>query len=412
MKTIRYILLIIFLISGFITDAQTELDNYLVEAANNNPGLKSSFSEYQASLEKIPQVGSLPDPTVSFSYLIQPIETKLGPQQAKISAMQMFPWFGTLGAKKDVASEMAKSKYENFEDLKSKLFFDVKSVYYNLYFTNKAIAICLENIDILNTFRKLALVKVESGEASTVDVLRVDMELADLENQLALLKDKYYTQQVSFNNLLNVDNERSVELPDTLIANDLQLSSEAILDSIQNKNHQLMKLDFMNNAYINQEKVAEKVGKPSFSIGIDYMFIGDNPAAGANSGKDAIAFPMVGISVPLYRQKYKAMVNEAVYMQESTVNKKVNKINMLETTYSNSKKDYDDANRRIPLFEGQSERATQAIQLLETEYATNGKNFEEVLRMERQLLKYKLELEKARSDKNAAVAFINYLMGK
>jgi hypothetical protein len=32
--------------------------------------------------------------------------------------------------------------------------------------------------------------------------------------------------------------------------------------------------------------------------------------------------------------------------------------------------------------------------------------------MERKVLKYALELDKAKADKNAAVAFINYLTGK
>ena len=40
------------------------------------------------------------------------------------------------------------------------------------------------------------------------------------------------------------------------------------------------------------------------------------------------------------------------------------------------------------------------------------KNFEEILRMERRVLKYGLELERARSDKQAAISFINYLMRK
>jgi hypothetical protein len=45
-------------------------------------------------------------------------------------------------------------------------------------------------------------------------------------------------------------------------------------------------------------------------------------------------------------------------------------------------------------------------------YSSDGVEFEEVLRMERKLLKYALELDKARADKNASTAFINYLTGK
>lgn len=51
------------------------------------------------------------------------------------------------------------------------------------------------------------------------------------------------------------------------------------------------------------------------------------------------------------------------------------------------------------------------MSLLETEYATGNTNFEEILRMERKVLKYNLELEKAYADKQAAISFITYLMG-
>ena len=65
--------------------AQGQLDSYLTEAAQNNPGIKAKFNEYLASLEKVPQIGALPDPQVTFGYFIQPVETRVGPQRAKIS---------------------------------------------------------------------------------------------------------------------------------------------------------------------------------------------------------------------------------------------------------------------------------------------------------------------------------------
>lgn len=413
MKRTKTIIILLLLLVGSTLSAQNRLDTYLVEAAKNNPGLQSTFGEYMAALQKVPQVGTLPDPQVTFNYFIQPIETKLGPQRAKISASQMFPWFGTLRAKKDVATEMAKSKYERFRESKSHLFYDVKSTYYNLYFSQKAIDITLQNITILNTFRKLSLIKVETGQASTVDVLRVEMEIADLENQLALLRDNMNTQKVQFNNLLNVDNQRTVLLPDSLNNTNLEMTAQAVLDSIRSGNHQVLQMEFMQASYAKQQLAAQKMGKPKLMLGLDYMLIGkgSNPTM-ADAGKDAFVFPMVGITIPLYRKKYTAMVKEAALMQESTENKKLDKINVLETTFAKANKDYKDADRRIPLFQGQSDRAGKALRILQTDYESDGKNFEEVLRMERMLLKYKLELEKARSDKNAAIAFINYLAGK
>jgi outer membrane protein TolC len=399
----------------FISKAQDYLDHYLVQAAENNPGLRASFSEYMAAMEKVPQVKALPDPQIAFGYFIQPVETRLGPQQAKISVMQMFPWFGTLGAKEDATAAMARSKYEAFEEARSKLYYEVRSTYFNLYFTDKAIDITSENIGILNSFRKLALARVEAGLASAVDVLRVEMEIADLENQLAMLKDKLAAQRTGFNNLLNTGEEDPVLVPEVLEANVLEFSGTTVLDSIRRKNHQVLQLDLMRSAYQNQEKAAIRTGMPTFSLGIDYRFIGDgtdSQAAVPDAGRNAIVFPMVSITVPLYRKKYRSMVQEAVYLQEATMNRKENKINVLESVYASTEKEYNDAGRRIPLYEAQSDRAEKSMNILESEYATEGKNFEEILRMERQLLKYRLELEKARADQNAAVAFIHYLMGK
>ena len=117
---------IILAITGTVS-AQEILNQYLETAATNNPALKAKFNEYMASLEKVSQVGTLPDPQLVFGYFIMPVETKNGPQQAKISVSQMFPWFGTLKTKEKIVINSAKASYENFEEVKSKLFFDVKS---------------------------------------------------------------------------------------------------------------------------------------------------------------------------------------------------------------------------------------------------------------------------------------------
>jgi cobalt-zinc-cadmium efflux system outer membrane protein len=78
----------------------------------------------------------------------------------------------------------------------------------------------------------------------------------------------------------------------------------------------------------------------------------------------------------------------------------------------NGWKNYSDADRRIQLYKSQSALAELSLNLLETEYSTGNMSFEEILRMERKLLKYKLEAEKAIADKQAAIAFIHYLMGR
>ena len=122
----RMIITIIITIgAGTMLSAQT-LDDYLKTAAENDPGLKAKYTSFEAALEKVAQVNQLPDPQLSLGVFILPVETRVGPQQAKIGLSQMFPWFGTLKSAGSVYQLKAESKYQEFIDAKYKLFKEVK----------------------------------------------------------------------------------------------------------------------------------------------------------------------------------------------------------------------------------------------------------------------------------------------
>lgn len=410
MKRYKYIIGLLLLLIPFMVSARQELDNYLITAAENNPGLMAKFNEYLAALELAPQVDALPDPQAAFAYFISPVETRVGPQLFKFSVSQMFPWFGTLGTRGNVANQAAKAKYEVFLEAKSKLFNEVRSTYYNIYFNQRSIEISRENLEILGTFQKLADIKVEAGKVSAVDQYRIEMEMGDLENSLALLIDKQKVLELMFNNLLNVDKGSEVQTPAVLWTDDLAMEKGQVMDSILSNNHQLLVISLQQEVLGYREELAKKMGKPNFSVGFDYTVVGqgsDNLA-----GTDAFAFPKIGITIPLYRNKYRSMVNEVVLLKEAMNYERADKENLLETILENAWKEYLDSDRRIRLYLVQQNLANQSLKLLETEYSTGNKNFEEILRMERKFLSYGLELEKSRSDKQAAISFINYLMGK
>ena len=159
--------------------------------------------------------------------------------------------------------------------------------------------------------------------------------------------------------------------------------------------------------------VAKKEGLPKFNIGLGYTVVGNNPLSTvSDNGKDAFVFPSVGLTIPLYRKKYKALISEARYLQDSEISRKEDKKNTLGTIYENTLKEYKDGHRRIALNLNQSNIAKKVLDLLIITYSTNSKDFEEVLRIERDLLRYELEYEKALTDKNASIAFMNYLIGK
>ena len=120
--------------------AQT-LDDYFQVAAENNPGLLSKYKNFEAAMQRVTQLSSLPDPNLSFGYFISPVETRVGPQQARFSLTQMFPWFGTLSFQEEAASLSAEAKYQEFLDARNKLYYQVAASYYPLYELEKLISI-------------------------------------------------------------------------------------------------------------------------------------------------------------------------------------------------------------------------------------------------------------------------------
>ena len=168
MKTILYKILIASVISGA---ASAELRSqafpdslaaYLEIAAMKNPGVQRTLLEYQAALQKVPQVSSLPDPELSAGVFLKPMELMTGNQVADFRLMQMFPWFGVLRNAKDEMSLMANAKYELFRDAKAQVSYDVQKAWYELFKVREEIRISEKNIEILRIIERLSLVKYKS----------------------------------------------------------------------------------------------------------------------------------------------------------------------------------------------------------------------------------------------------------
>ena len=76
--------------------------------------------------------------------------------------------------------------------------------------------------------------------------------------------------------------------------------------------------------------------------------------------------------MPLYRKKYKAMIQEASLNLEATQFKIEDKQNQLVSLFEEGYKEYKDADRRIDLYERQSKLANKSLNILLVAYSSNG----------------------------------------
>jgi outer membrane protein TolC len=382
------------------------LNDLLKEAGENHPGLKAAWHEYYAALEKVPQEGTLPDPMLSFGVFVSPVETRLGPQQIKVSFSQMFPWFGTLKEKEKAAAEKAKIEYQQFLDLKNKVYKQVKTQWYQLYKTGRAISITKENLDILNSLKILTRRNYETGKSEMADLLRINVNIREQENRLDDLQEQLSKQKTELNLLLNRSGKDRLVTPGSIQLD--TFNTMAYRDSVR-KNPKLTALSHKQTALEHQYEVDKKKGYPSISLGLDYAVLGNREDMQvAQSGRDVI-MPMVGISLPLYREKYKAMKRETKMRLEAVRNEQKNRLNNLSSQYENAEEQYLDAVRKVDLYKEQVEETERIYNLLKTSFSADGENFFELLRTRLMVQKFELKLEKAKANQNIAVSTLKYL---
>ena len=384
------------------------INDYYTIAAENNPELKAKYKEFEAAMQKIPQVSSLPDPNLSMGYFISPVETRLGPQNMRFSLTQMFPWFGTLKAQKNATTLMAESKYQAFLNTKNQLYSQVATAYYPLYELLKLKDIEQENIKILESYKNIANAKFENGKGSLVDVLRVDIMLKDAKTNLDILTKKEPALTSWLNSILNRKYDEKV-----VISKDLQimeLPMEYRKDSITT-NPILQELELKKQASEVAIEVARKQGLPKLGLGLDYVLVGKGMNNLPDSGKDII-MPMVSVSLPIFRKKYNAATKEAKLMQESYSFQKEAYENKLNGTYYKLVFELEKERDLLKLYEGQVLTLSKSLNLLFAYYSNANKDFEEVLRMQQELLKYQKMQLSSTSTFYIKLAELDYLTAK
>lgn len=296
----KYIIITVITLGfSFLANAQS-LDDYFKIAAENNPGLQAKYKSFEAAMERVAQVSSLPDPNLSFGYFISPVETRVGPQRARFSLTQMFPWFGTLKAQEDAATLMAEAKYQEFLDARNKLYYQVSASYYPLYELHRLIAIEEENLSILSSYKDIATVKFQNGKGAMVDVLRVDIMLKDATTNLSILEQKKKPLETRFNTLLNRQENEPVIVQDSLYT--ASLPTEYRKDSLLTSNPLLDELDLKIKASEAQEQAAIKQGLPKLGVGLDYVIVGQGTDMSLPDNGQDVFMPMVSVSLPIFRE--------------------------------------------------------------------------------------------------------------
>lgn len=412
MNKLKFYILLSTLFSGLSVFSQT-IEELLIEVVENNPDLKSLNADFEAEQSRINQVSQLPNPTISSGIPVLRPETRLGPQIVMVSASQMFPWFGTFGAKEDVVISMSKAKFEKIALKKLELFYILKASYFGINYYSLRLSIIEKSLEVYKSLENIALAKVESGQTLTSDVLRIQLKIQELENDIPLINNQVSSLQYQINQLTNAAISREIVIEDEItVIDSLNFDTSLFMKKIRMHHPMIATLDSKIEASENIQIAERKMNALTFGVGVDYSLVGERTDANPiDNGRD-ILIPKVMLTIPLFRKSYQSKIQEEQFVQESLQYQKESFLNDVLTRLLQYKLEYDNALLNISLHENQFNTTQQALEILLVNYSSTGKGFDEVLQLENQLLnheiaviKYKLQLKLAKAKIERFTAF-------
>ena len=159
-----------------------------------------------------------------------------------------------------------------------------------------------------------------------------------------------------------------------------------------------------------RKTMVAKMGYPMVGLGVNYSLINKNEMSTSEMNGSDMIMPMVTVTLPIYRKKYKAMQEEVELMKTANKQGYQATSNSLQTEYYEAIQLYQDAKRRIKLYDNQQELAEKSLNILQKSFSVSGSGLTDVLRIRQQTLDYELKKIEAISDNNTAIAWLKRLM--
>ena len=382
------------------------LENLIKIGLKNNPEIQKFETAYKGVLENKNEVDAIPNTQFGFGYFASEPETRTGAQRFKLSVKQMIPWFGSITARQNYISSMAEAKFENIAIAKRRLIASLSQTYYNLFTIKEKQEILKKNIALLKTYEKMALTSVETGKATAVDVLKLQIRENDLEQLIEVLGHQFLSMQTKMNTLLNRKKDFKIEVLDSLV---ISSSFDTIGADNLSLHPELLKYDKLYKSVEQSELLNQKEQKPMIGFGLDYVAVSERPNMSfSDNGKD-IVMPMVSLSIPIFSKKHSSKTKQNKLKQEELLFDKQIRQNKLTSMLDTAINERIAAKISFDTHMKNLEKADSAEQILLKSYESGSINFNDVLDIQELKLKFQMKQIEAIKSFYIQSTIINYL---
>lgn len=312
------------------SEGPLSLKELIDEAVKANPEIRTLKNRVASLRAAAPQVGTLPDPLLTIGVDNVPVSDPsfdaFLPTSKVIGLSQKVPFPGKLALKEKAANLRADSMESIYRDKVTEIIKRVKDAYFDLHFINQSIRINERNRELLSGLADVAATKYSVGNGLQQDVLKAQVELSKILDNLIVLRQKKETARARINTLLN----RPPEAP---LADPGERGTTPFSFTLEELNAKALKtslpLKAMTRLIEGSEAdlhLAEKEFFPDFNFAVTYK----QREEGANFPGDDWFSAFITVNIPLYakrKQRQGVIESQAeLARRESTYNEVKNRV--------------------------------------------------------------------------------------
>ena len=420
-KRILYLMMVSLLLTAALPASQEStgtdslLTQWIREALNNNPKIEAAVHRTLSVEKTISQAGALPDPKVTLGLMNLPVNSfafNQEPMTGKvISVMQMFPLPGRLSLKTEMAEYEAAAVKQQQEEIRNQIVAMVKKSYFSLYSIDQAIETIEKNMELMKQMIQIAEVKYSTGRGLQHDVLRAQVELSKLEDDLIMWNQKRLSEGAKLNALLDRPQGSTFEKIPSVLDLPMEEVAGISLEDLENQRPLLKAWHLRINKGESAVKLARKDFWPNITVGASY-----NQRDTLKSGMTMYDFfsTTVSVNIPLFaKRKQKAKIAERELgvraMEAEYANVRSNVLAEIESLRA----ELDRNRKRVELYRGGILiQAQQSLDSAQAGYQVNKVDFMTLINNWMMLLKYELQYHFALSDYFKALAGFDLAVGQ
>jgi len=388
------------------------LQSYVAFALANSPELEASFERWKAAAQAVSASRRLPEPIVKYSYYVRSVETRVGPQQHRLSLEQWIPWPTKLSASADAASAKARALQSQFEAQALTVQEDVARAYWQLWLIEEEHRLKTEHDIVLETLAGTVRGRVSTGGASLADLNQVELGIAIHHDHHGEHLEQERVATAALIRAIGAK-EPIAELPIRATpAEGLPAEPTDSLREAARQNPLIEAMGLMATARQERARAQTAERAPDLNAGLNWIVTGDAPSPIPDSGKDAVVVT-AGLTLPLWGRSYResigsARAEAAAYRAEQEAT-----LQAIDAALAESMAEVRDAQRRIDLYRHTLiPQAETTFRSVLGGYQTGRSDVAAALLAQQDLLELQLELARNRARHATAWAELERVVGR